>query len=86
LTLDIGDIARRLAKRGLVQCRRSREDARACVLKLSEEGERVLRAAEPLAKRVDARVLNSLPSGRREEFMVSLRAVVSALEGMSARG
>jgi DNA-binding MarR family transcriptional regulator len=57
----LADIVRRLAKRSLVQRRRSRGDARAYVLKLSGEGDRVLRAAEPLAERVDARVLNALP-------------------------
>ena len=79
----LADIVRRVAKRGLIQRRRSREDARAYVLKLTEEGERTLKAAEPLARRVDARVLNALPGGRREEFMVSLRAIVSVLEKMA---
>lgn len=79
----LADIVRRLAKRGLIQRRRSRGDARAYVLKLTEEGERSLKAAEPLARRVDARVLNALPGARREEFMTSLQAIVSQLEKMA---
>lgn len=81
----LADIVRRLTKRGLLHRRRSRQDARAYVLKLTEEGERVLKAAEPMARRVDARVLNALPGGRREEFMASLQGIVSALEGMAPR-
>jgi DNA-binding MarR family transcriptional regulator len=82
----LADVVRRLAKRGLVQRRRSRADARAYVLKLTGEGERVLRRAEPLAKRVDARVLNALPGGQREEFMASLQAIVRTLERMAPAG
>jgi len=51
---------------------------------LTDEGRRILRSAEPLAKRVDVRVLNTLPSGRREEFIASLVSIVNSLEGMSS--
>ena len=65
--------------------RRTREDARAYAVKLTEEGRRVLRVAEPLGKRVDTRVLNALPSGHREEFMTALRTIVQTLEGIGAQ-
>jgi MarR family transcriptional regulator, temperature-dependent positive regulator of motility len=58
----------------------------AYVLKLTEEGERVLRAVEPLAKRVDARVLNALPGRQRAEFVAALRSIVRMLEGMAPVG
>jgi len=44
------------------------------------KGRRVLCTAEPLAKRVDRRVLDVLPAARREEFMSALVSIVSALE------
>jgi DNA-binding MarR family transcriptional regulator len=81
----LADIARRLTKKGLLQRRRTKEDARAYAVKLTDEGRRVLRVAEPSGKRVDARVLNVLPSGHRESFMAALRTIVQKLEGMSAR-
>jgi DNA-binding MarR family transcriptional regulator len=80
----LADVVRRLAKRGLLQRRRTREDARTYAVKLTDEGRRILRSAEPLAKRVDVRVLNTLPSGRREEFIASLVSIVNSLEGMSS--
>jgi len=80
----LADVVRRLAKRGLLQRRRTREDARAYAVKLTDEGRRILRSADPLAKRVDVRVLNTLPSGRREEFIASLVSIVNSLEGMSS--
>ena len=82
----MADVVRRLAERGLLQRRRTREDARAYAVKLTAEGRRILRSAEPLAKCVDGRLLNTLPSGRREEFMASLVAIVNALEAMTAPG
>jgi MarR family transcriptional regulator, temperature-dependent positive regulator of motility len=74
------DLVRRLLRRGLLQRRRSRQDARAYVLKLTDAGKRALDAADPLAKRVDARVLGVLPKERREEFIASLRTIIEALE------
>jgi DNA-binding MarR family transcriptional regulator len=55
-------------------------------LRLTDEGKRVLRAAEPLSKTVDTRVLNVLPSGHRQQFIDALRAIVAALEPMTAAG
>ena len=82
----IAEMIRRMQRKGLLQRRRTKEDARAYALKLTDEGKRVLRAAEPLSKAVDARVLNSLPSGRREPFINALRAIVAALEPSTPTG
>jgi len=49
-------------------------------VKLTEEGRRVLRTAEPLAKRVDQRILDALPSKQRDQFMNDLASVISTLE------
>jgi DNA-binding MarR family transcriptional regulator len=76
----VADMIRRLQRKGLLQRRRTKADARAYALKLTGEGRRVLQAAEPLSKSVDARVLNALPGGRREAFIDALRAIVAALE------
>jgi DNA-binding MarR family transcriptional regulator len=82
----LADIVYRLQKTALLQRRRTKEDARAYVVKLTEQGRRVLRAAEPLAKRVDRRVLDSLPASRREEFMGALALIVSTLERTAPAG
>ena len=58
--------------------------ARAYSVKLTEEGRRVLEAADPLAKRVDERVLAVLPSPQRERFVQDLSALVVALGKMEA--
>lgn len=53
----LADIVRRMLKKSLLQRRRTKEDARAYAVKLTEEGWRVLKSAEPMARRVDDRIL-----------------------------
>ncbi|HWB43931.1 MAG TPA: MarR family transcriptional regulator [Hyphomicrobiaceae bacterium] len=80
----LADIVRRMQKKGLLQRRRTKEDARAYAVKLTDEGKRVLRAAEPLARRVDDRILDALPSKQRELFIDELQSIVATLQKMSA--
>src|SRR5262245_33015497 len=51
----LGDIVMRLKGKGLLQKKRTKEDARAYAVKLTEEGQRLPRTAEPLARRIDDR-------------------------------
>jgi DNA-binding MarR family transcriptional regulator len=76
----LADIVHRLLKKGLLQRRRTKEDARAYAVRLTDAGHQVLRAAEPQAKRIDRRVLDALPATRREEFITALASIIGALE------
>lgn len=81
----LADIVRRMLKKGLLQRRRTKEDARAYAVKLSEEGWRVLKSAEPLSKRVDDRILSALPSAQqRDRFISDLNTIVQALSHINA--
>lgn len=76
----LADIVRRMLKKGLLQRRRTKEDARAYAVKLTEEGWRVLRSSEPLSRRVDERVLSVLPNQtQRDRFVSDLNTIVEAL-------
>jgi DNA-binding MarR family transcriptional regulator len=75
----LADIVRRMLKKGLLQRRRTKDDARAYSVKLTDEGWRVLKAADPLAKRVDDKILAALPGQQRERFVQDLNAIVEAL-------
>ena len=75
----LADIVRRMLKKGLLQRRRTKEDARAYAVKLTEEGWRVLKAAEPVIKRVDDRILAALPAKQREQLLSDLAAIVEML-------
>ena len=75
----LADIVRRLLKKGLLQRRRTKEDARAYAVKLTDEGWRVLKAADPVVKRVDDRILSALTAKQREQLLTDLAAIVAAL-------
>jgi MarR family transcriptional regulator, temperature-dependent positive regulator of motility len=75
----LADIVRRLLKKGLLQRRRTKDDARAYAVKLTEEGSRVLKSAEPMARKVDDRILSALPGQQRERFVQDLNTIVRAL-------
>jgi MarR family transcriptional regulator, temperature-dependent positive regulator of motility len=81
----LADIVRRMLKKGLLQRRRTREDARAYAVKLTEEGWRVLKSVDPLARKVDDRILASLPSAQRERLLQDLNAIVVALSKMQMK-
>lgn len=81
----LADIVRRMLKKGLLQRRRTREDARAYAVKLTEEGWRVLKSVDPLARKVDDRILASLPAAQRERVIQDLNAIVQALSGMQTK-
>jgi DNA-binding MarR family transcriptional regulator len=79
----LADIVRRMQRKGLLQRRRTKEDARAYAVKLTEEGRRVLRAADPAARRVDQRILEGLPGKQREQFMNELQSIVDTLQRLA---
>jgi len=78
----LADIVSRMLKKGLLQRRRTKEDARAYAVKLTEEGRRILRSSDPLAKKVDERILEALPSKQREQFIGLLLSIVDRLQGL----
>ena len=80
----LADLVHRLQRKHLLQRRRKKEDARTYAIKLTNEGRRVLRAAEPLAKRVDQRVLDALPNKQRDQFMGALVSIVDTLQELSS--
>jgi DNA-binding MarR family transcriptional regulator len=78
----LADIVRRMLKKGLLQRRRTKEDARAYAVKLTEEGRRMLKLAEPASRRVDDKILESLPVKQREQFLEDLAVIVERLSHM----
>lgn len=80
----LADIVRRLLKKGLLQRRRTKDDARAYAVKLTDEGVNLLKSAEPMARRVDDRILEALPANQRERFLQDLNTIVAALGGAQA--
>jgi DNA-binding MarR family transcriptional regulator len=74
----LADIVARLLVRGLIQRRRAKEDARAYAIKLTAQGWKGLRDAEPGAVAADSRLLAALPPAKRHEFLDALDLIVTS--------
>ena len=81
----LADIIRRMLKKGMLQRRRTRNDARAYSVKITEQGTRILKAHDPLARRVDERILASLAVAQHERFLQDLNAIVQTLARLKAK-
>ncbi len=56
----VAEIVKRLLKRNLIKRRRTRLDARAYAVRLTDEGEALLKSAEPAAHRAESRLVAAL--------------------------
>lgn len=72
----LADIIRRMLRKGLIQRRRTKEDARAYSVRLTEHGWSALNSAEPAATLADNRILSALPPERQAEFLDLLNIIV----------
>jgi DNA-binding MarR family transcriptional regulator len=75
----LADIVARLLSRGLIQRRRAKDDARAYAIKLSPQGAKALREAQPGAAAADQKLLSSLSPAKRQEFLDSLNLIVTSI-------
>jgi len=82
----LADVIRRMLKKGLLQRRRTREDARAYAIRLTDEGRRVLKATEPHARRADEKILSALSSAERARFVKGLTDIVRSLDESEVAG
>jgi len=81
----LADVVRRMLKKGMLQRRRTRDDARAYAVKLTDEGAKILKSHDPMARRVDDRILASLPAGQRDRFLGDLNAIVRVLSRLKEK-
>ena len=76
----LADIVRRMLKKGLLQRRRPRGDARAYAVKLTEEGARILAEAQPKVEAVDERILSALSPEQQSTLVADLKKIVESLQ------
>ena len=75
----LADIIRRMLRKGLLQRKRTKEDARAYSVRLTEEGRQLLDGAAPGAARSEERLLAALPSDQRAAFLAALSVIVRSI-------
>jgi DNA-binding MarR family transcriptional regulator len=76
----LADIVARLLGRGLIQRRRAKDDGRAYAIKLTPQGAKALREAQPAAAAADHKLLANLPATKRQEFLDTLTLIVAATQ------
>lgn len=72
----LADMIRRLQKNRLIERRRSKVDARAYVLKLTDSGARTLNSSKPAMTSAEQRLLASLSNKGQSDLMNLLEKVV----------
>ncbi|MEE9586615.1 MAG: MarR family transcriptional regulator [Hyphomicrobiaceae bacterium] len=77
----LADIIRRMLKKGLLQRQRTKRDARAYAVRLTDTGRGVLDSASPAAAHADERILATLSPKQRDQFIEALNKIVSSSEG-----
>lgn len=75
----LADIVRRLVKKGLLQRKRTRNDARMYAVRLTAKGQSALTAMKPAAARVDQRILSVLRNNQRGDFIEALGEIVRSM-------
>lgn len=81
----LADVIRRMISKGLILRKRTKDDARAYAVRLSEKGWRVLEAAEPGASKADQRLLAGLSASERRVFLDSISKLIDSIEAGAKR-
>jgi DNA-binding MarR family transcriptional regulator len=76
----VSQVVQTMIRKGLLKRRRTREDARAYAITLTQYGRDVLKASEPIVGRIDEALVAALPASRATAFVESLRTIVEALD------
>jgi DNA-binding MarR family transcriptional regulator len=80
----VSQIMQTMIRKGLLKRRRTREDARAYAITLTEHGRDVLEASEAIATGVDEALIAALPATRAKTFIDNLRTIITEREETDA--
>ena len=82
----LADVVRRLVKKGLLQRKRTKRDARMYAVRLTAKGQNTLNSVKPQATKVDHRILSVLRSDQRANFIDALGDIVRAMSRAAVQG
>jgi DNA-binding MarR family transcriptional regulator len=76
----VSQVVQLLVRKGMLKRRRTRQDARAYAVSLTDVGRDVLKVSEPIIGRIEGALVEPLPASRAKTFIANLRTIVSAFE------
>ncbi|MEQ1715796.1 MAG: MarR family winged helix-turn-helix transcriptional regulator [Hyphomicrobium sp.] len=74
----LADVVKRLVNRRMIARKRSKSDARAYVLSLTDDGRKAVTHAEPVLKAVEKQMLANIPAKQRADLLANLEALSAA--------
>lgn len=80
----LADIVRRLVKKGQLQRKRTKRDARMYAVRLTAKGQSALSSIKPVATKVDQRILSVLRNDQRADFIEALGEIVRTMNRAAA--
>jgi DNA-binding MarR family transcriptional regulator len=75
---SVAEVVLRLQTRGFLERRKSPEDARVKLLKLTRKGKNLVTKIAPAAQRAHDRTIDHLPKAERDQFLLQLIRLVEA--------
>lgn len=83
----MADIVRRMLKKGIVQRKRDKDDARAYEVRVTEDGIQLFKDVAPIIQKIEGKLLSALKGKRVDEFVANLGMIVGVSDdGAVANG
>lgn len=80
----LADLVARLMAQGHLQRRRTKDDGRTNAIRLTAQGKKMLRTAQPGAEEVDKHIMSSIPAAQRRGFVEALAVLADAMDVQEA--
>lgn len=76
----LADLVARLMAQGYLQRRRTKDDGRTNAVRVTAQGKKMLKMAQPGAEEVDKQILSNIPPAYRKPFVDALTVLADAME------
>ena len=76
----VSQIIQTMIRKGLLKRRRTKDDARAYAITLTDHGRDILKASEAIVTGVDEALVAALPATRAKTFLDNLRTIITRRE------
>ncbi len=76
----VSQIMQTMIRKGLLKRRRTKDDARAYAITLTDHGRDILKASEAIVTGVDEALVAALPATRAKTFLDNLRTIITQRE------
>ena len=80
----VSQIMQTMIRKGLLKRKRTKEDARAYAITVTDQGRDILKASEAIVEGVNEALVAALPATRAKTFIDNLRSIIAERERASA--